>query len=609
MRNFKRTLLAGAIALAVSAPAAAQFSNAIFFGDSLVDDGSYKPVLPPGTGLFTTNPGPIWVTPFAQNFGFSVSPANQGGTDYAYGGARVTQLPGYPPMPPTDAAVPIATQISQYLMKGPADPNAIYALDGGANDIFTQLTALAGGTISQAQLQANVALAATQLAGAVGTLHAGGANYIVVWNVPDIGKTPFGLSQGAAGSAQITAVSQLYNSTMWGALDASGIPTIRFNAYQLLNEVVANPALYGFTNATTPACGATPSLQCTPASLVAPNAAQTYLFADGVHPTTAGNAIIAQAITSMITGPMQIASLGEAPFRVEDANFRALDGRMWSSLDAPRSTKKFDAWVAYDYGSSDMNAGPTNGSAHENSIVVGLDGKVSDHLLVGGMFGYTENKGDFGGAGGGYTLRQPTGTFYAGYGEGPWYVGATLGAGSLDYSDVNRNIQLGAAVRNESGETRGYEYTGRLLGGYWFHLQDLLHGPYARVTYTKAIVRQFSETGSDSTALTYGQQDSKQLLWSLGWQVAGTFGGIRPWARATWEYDSLDNDRTVSASSVTLGGWYSIPAPKPDNNYVLFNVGAASDLGGVTGYISGSGTAAKGDGNYWAVTVGLRMPI
>ena len=39
MRTFKRTLLAGAVALAVSAPAAAQFSNAIFFGDSLTDAG------------------------------------------------------------------------------------------------------------------------------------------------------------------------------------------------------------------------------------------------------------------------------------------------------------------------------------------------------------------------------------------------------------------------------------------------------------------------------------------------------------------------------------------------------------------------------------------
>jgi outer membrane lipase/esterase len=217
--------------------------------------------------------------------------------------------------------------------------------------------------------------------------------------------------------------------------------------------------------------------------------------------------------------------------------------------------------------------------------------------------------GDFGGDGGGYKLRQPVFTGYAGYGDGPWYVGATFGAGSLDYNDVNRNIVLGPSVRNESGQTRGYEYTGRLLGGYWFKYQDLLHGPYARMTYTKAVVRQFSETGADSTALTYGQQSNEQLLWSLGYQVTGTWGGVRPWARATWEYDSLDKDRNVTASSNTLGGWYTIPAAKPDNSYALFNVGAATDFGGVTGYISGSGTAARGDGNYWAITVGLRMPL
>ena len=81
MRTFKRVLLAGALALAVAGPAAAQFTNFYVFGDSLSDAGSYKPVVPPGTGLFTTNPGPIWVTPFAvspspgvpaMNFGIAI---------------------------------------------------------------------------------------------------------------------------------------------------------------------------------------------------------------------------------------------------------------------------------------------------------------------------------------------------------------------------------------------------------------------------------------------------------------------------------------------------------------------------------------------------------
>ena len=37
----------------------------------------------------------------AQRYGFTATPANQGGTDYAQGGARVTSLPGVPASPPT----------------------------------------------------------------------------------------------------------------------------------------------------------------------------------------------------------------------------------------------------------------------------------------------------------------------------------------------------------------------------------------------------------------------------------------------------------------------------------------------------------------------------
>ena len=91
MRKLQRSVLASAIALAIAASgnAAAQFSNVYFFGDSLTDAGSFKPVLPPGTGLFTTNPGPVWAQVFGANYGITVTPANQGGTDYAQGGARV----------------------------------------------------------------------------------------------------------------------------------------------------------------------------------------------------------------------------------------------------------------------------------------------------------------------------------------------------------------------------------------------------------------------------------------------------------------------------------------------------------------------------------------
>ena len=103
--------------------------------------------------------------------------------------------------------------------------------------------------------------------------------------------------------------------------------------------------------------------------------------------------------------------------------------------------------------------------------------------------------------------------------------------------------------------------------------------------------------------------DGRSRPTSQGWQVAGHIGGIRPYARDTWEIDSKDQSRSVGASSVGLGGYYTVPVGKPDNSYALFNLGASTELGGVTGFVAGSATAGRGDGNYWAVTVGLRAPF
>jgi outer membrane lipase/esterase len=605
MRIFTRTALATALALGVSAPAVAQFTGAYFFGDSLTDGGSFKPALPPGTGLFTTNPGPVWAQVFAGMYGFGANPANQGGTNYAQGGARVTQLPGYPAAAPTGAALPIATQVSQFVAKGAVDSSAIYSVWGGANDLFVALDSLSTGAITAGQAQAALATAATQLAGQVATLKAAGAQYIIVWNLPDVGKTPAFATSPA--SASVTALSSFYNSVLGAGLDASHVPAIRLNTFRLLNEVIANPGGYGFVNASIPACGTTPALVCTSANLVAPNAAQTYAFADGVHPTAAGHKLLAQYAAAVIAAPQQVAVLAEAPLAVEEASWRTLDGRMMSGTNAPGVTGKFEAWAAYDYANPDLKSGFASGDASINTLAVGGDIKLSERLLAGAAVSFAENKGDFGS--GGYKLKGTTATVYAGYGAGPWYVGATLGGGDLDFSDVHRNVMLGAATRTETGETRGYSMVGRVLGGYWFNAGDWVHGPFAKYTYQEIKVRAFQEQGSNSTTMAYDQQKRKSSVGSLGWQASGRLGVIRPYARVTWEFE-LDNDeRSVSAGVYGTTGTFSVPAYKPDDNYVQFSVGAATDFGKVTVYVTGSGTTSRSDGDGYAITAGVRVPL
>mgnify|MGYP001794975126 CR=1 FL=1 len=90
---------------------------------------------------------------------------------------------------------------------------------------------------------------------------------------------------------------------------------------------------------------------------------------------------------------------------------------------------------------------------------------------------------------------------------------------------------------------------------------------------------------------------------------ADNVGGVRASGRAQWEDNCKDDMRQVPAHPVALGGSYTVPGFKQDNNWGLFDLGVSRDFGKVTGFIAGNASAGKGDGDFWAVTVGLRVPL
>ena len=219
MRKLQANLLAGAVALAVPAPGTAPRSSrtSIFFGDSLTDAGSYKPVLPPGTGLVHDESRARSGRSCSRSqLGFSRH-ARESGRHRLRARRRARDRPARRsrdrrrPRP----RVPIATQISQFLAKGPADPNAIYSVRAARNDIFFQL-GLAAGRHDHAGAGAGRRRRSPRRSSPaqIAALHAGGAQYIVVFNVPDIGKTPFGW-RGTGQAAQITALSSFFNTTLF----------------------------------------------------------------------------------------------------------------------------------------------------------------------------------------------------------------------------------------------------------------------------------------------------------------------------------------------------------------------------------------------------------
>jgi outer membrane lipase/esterase len=119
--------------------------------------------------------------------------------------------------------------------------------------------------------------------------------------VPDLGKTPEVLAGGPAASAGASFLSGSFDTAL-----ANGIPGLAaadsinisvLDTYDLLDEIAADSASYGFSNVTEPCltgevnyAGGTPC--ATP---------DQYLFWDELHPTAAGHEIVADEALALVT--------------------------------------------------------------------------------------------------------------------------------------------------------------------------------------------------------------------------------------------------------------------------------------------------------------------
>jgi outer membrane lipase/esterase len=281
----------------------------IAFGDSLTDAGTYAARVNGRTaGKFTTNPGPLWIEDVAQALGTSIGPHRHagwgaapvilGGTDYAEGSARISQprVPMDPAHPGTQTAMPVRDQVSTFLAEhGRFEPRDIVFFWAGANDVFVNAFALKQ---TPAQGEAAMRQAARELAGEVRRVLAAGAGQVVVLTIEDYGDAPATL--GSPKRPMISAWTRAFHAELAAGLSGlNGVVLV--DAGGLLREVRRDPAKYGLKNVTDPACKlkALPQedvLFCDGSTLVAPDAAHTYLYADDVHPTTAGQRIVADAV-------------------------------------------------------------------------------------------------------------------------------------------------------------------------------------------------------------------------------------------------------------------------------------------------------------------------
>ncbi len=335
LNRLVRTSAAATLILFILAGGALQaqapiFTQIIVFGDSLSDDGNIAHLVRDKVGFsypssnpefnysdyrftndFNTDPPSrlyhgVWHEQLAQSFLHLPVATNSkdGGTDFAFGGA--TTKDGTQDVTIIDNPLPFAggnltitidnlgQQVADYLASHTPDPNALYVIWGGGNDLFDD------------QSMTNVSNTASRVGVLIQRLAAAGARNFLVPNVPPLGAVPnsFGDPNRVA---SLNLDSAIYRNDLNSVIAstksalASGGITIQvytFDVWLDVIRVLGQPSKYGFINVTDSAQGN---------SSVNPD---QYLFWDDIHPTTAGHHQLASQANRLLGG--EIGPLGEA---------------------------------------------------------------------------------------------------------------------------------------------------------------------------------------------------------------------------------------------------------------------------------------------------------
>ena len=243
-----------------------------------------------GYGVFSN--GPVWVQDLASNLGLGpLLPSLAGGTDFAVGGAQTGAFGAYNGAPgdllPAPGNPLSTSQLGMFTATVPhRAANALYTLSIGSNDLETIFPQDAG---NPAQANADATSVIGNIATFIGDLGAGGARNFVVLSVPDLGLSPRVQAQGPAVAAGVSAFTAAFDvvlqSTLAGLAQADGLDLHLIDTYALVDEAVADPALFGLTNVTSP---------CLPPGSTTPCATpDQYLFWDDLHPTETGHLVLA----------------------------------------------------------------------------------------------------------------------------------------------------------------------------------------------------------------------------------------------------------------------------------------------------------------------------
>lgn len=572
------------LSLACSSAVAAPYSTMVVFGDSLADAGQFPDTDgPAGSTLrFTNRVGPTYqdgsgevynlnsstligrmLNVPAGDLAASTSPVNAAlglpdGNNWAVGGYRTDQVLDSITTR-SDAVTPITNGSQTVLRSRPgylptnglrADPNALYYLTGGGND-FLQGRVLSSGDAEDA---------ADRLADSAQVLQQAGARHIMVWLLPDIGQTP--ALSGTVLESLTSRLSARFNEQLVSRLSQINAQIIPLNVPLLISETLAQPARFGFDpnedlvgtcfsgdncdeSATFGRSGTTPD----PTKL---------FFNDRVHPTEAGQRLLADYAYSLLSAPWEITLLPEMANSTLRAHQDELHAQWLTDFGNWQAVGQWQGILSAGGQKLDIDAQDTSADADGKgyNLTIGTSYRFAENWRTGVVAGAYRQNLEAGPRDSDYKLNSYIATAFLQYQANHWWGDLAASGGKLDYESAERKFALGVSEGQEKGDTDGELWAVSARVGFdvagtasrW-HLSPFISADYAHID-----VDGYSEEGARSTALTFSDQTRKSKRAGVGLQ--GKFQvtpSTQIWGEVAREreFETDQQDVTLSLNSVS----------------------------------------------------------
>lgn len=545
----------GAALLAASALSTAaqaqQFGAIRVFGDSLSDPGNLEalpgvsvpaPFSLLGTGRFSN--GPVWMEFLGQNLNVGAA------SSAAFGGAK-TSGGNINPLINGVADTGLDAQLGAFLAGGGSfGPTDVAVFWGGANNYLELLPTLPA--LSPQDQQTAVVngtrAAVTDLATFGGGAAQAGAREIVLFNLPDLGKTPASIAGGPVAVAGATSVTNIHNGLLAQAANQlagqTGALVTVVDIQSLFDDVVANPGKYGFTDVTTP-CAFAPGCLALPV-----DQQNAFLFVDPVHPNTAAHETIAAYFADTLIAPRTIAAQGEF-------------ARLGASEFSRRMSRIGDTGLSFDgdqLGRAFFEFGYFNRDREGQHLATGYDGDIqrvtagfiaplSDNVWAGIMGAYDRGNVELNSGLGGFDYRAIRVGGFAGVRSGGLIFQVNGSFGHDRYKEIVR--VTGVANQIARGDTTGRSFAGATELRYRFGSERFGIGPLARFEYSQTSVDGYTESGAVGLNQVVQDRNIDAAIGGIGGMVDFTFEGdgyvLKPWFAATIE-NQFDGDEQEIAT-------------------------------------------------------------